>query len=498
MSRCWVSTFVVCMALSSYAYSLNLNDPIATESTSSWQKISADVSVCYIPDADRDGLSLIIDRGEYMDPIFLSYAQTQDRIGLSNFLKKCEKTWMEIEQAQQKRLGILVHGAASHDLIREWLDKMSIQKDLTMNSQPLEFFSPSRLQTVKAHEATNPHLILSYAFSFPDLKTVRDMRKLLAIELIQEMATRRLAHAGVQLVSSEMRQKDLLPTANWQIFLPVEEGSWSDVFQMTLEKMKEIRDLGFNMEELQISKKECLFRLQALQRGSSSDKWAAFKTQSFLQGLDDLSDQAFFEYAEPLLESITPVDIAIVMHECFAQDQMIVTYVSPYEVNASWLVEAQEILSFVVQENVQQTVLLQTQMDAPEMLFEHLPLSDTERGIIYKIFDTMARDNVIKLGLKRKTMEKKGKKIRNVHPLRLLGYVFGDPHLHHCMREISRSMFKWNGFIDGMKDRIDEEARNGNLLPYVPGFAAHLRVDEAKVRKYIEKRDWDGLARYLL
>ncbi len=131
-------------------------------------------------------------------------------------------------------------------------------------------------------------------------------------------------------------------------------------------------------------------------------------------------------------------------------------------------------------------------------LFQQLPLVDWEMKTIHKIISTMAEKNVFQLALEKKTLEKKGKKIRHVHPLRFIGYAFGDPHLARCMHEIRKSMFKWHSFVEGFGERMHEEYHRGNLNPYVPGFAAALKVDESKVYEHINKKDWEGLIKYLL
>jgi len=64
----------------------------------------------------------------------------------------------------------------------------------------------------------------------------------------------------------------------------------------------------------------------------------------------------------------------------------------------------------------------QTFQASGEDLFLALPIDDNEKKIISSIITTMAEKNVIKLGLMRRTLEKKGKRIHHVHPLRFLGY----------------------------------------------------------------------------
>ena len=110
----------------------------------------------------------------------------------------------------------------------------------------------------------------------------------------------------------------------------------------------------------------------------------------------------------------------------------------------------------------------------------------------------MAHNNPIKLGFKKKDLEKKGRKINHVHPIRFLGTVFSDPYLKGCMKDIRESYFKWHGFVDGYSVRMEEEHDKGNLLPYVNSFCQIVNGNPDQVRAFIMKRDWEGLMRYLV
>ncbi len=131
-------------------------------------------------------------------------------------------------------------------------------------------------------------------------------------------------------------------------------------------------------------------------------------------------------------------------------------------------------------------------------LFYQLPLVDWEMKTIHKIIDTMAEKNVFQLALEKSSMEKKGKKIRHVHPLRFVGYVYGDGHLKRCMHEIKKSYFKWHSFLDGFGEKMHEEYRANNLAQYVPGFSQSLGVNQDSVMQYINDKDWEGLLKFLL
>jgi len=131
-------------------------------------------------------------------------------------------------------------------------------------------------------------------------------------------------------------------------------------------------------------------------------------------------------------------------------------------------------------------------------MFNQLRLTDTDKRNIKKIVTTMADKNVFQLLLDKKSLEQKGKQIRPVHPMRFLGYICSDGHLRKCLHTISKNHFKWSSFVDGFKDRMKEEARKGELLPYVPGFAQTLNMDPNVVVNYINKSDYEGLMKHCI
>jgi hypothetical protein len=147
----------------------------------------------------------------------------------------------------------------------------------------------------------------------------------------------------------------------------------------------------------------------------------------------------------------------------------------------------------------EQLLCAQTLEDSPQMeVFLSLPLDDIEKRVINAMILTIAEKNVIKLGLMRKTIEKKGKRIHHVHPLRFIGYIFATPHLKTSMQKIRKSSFKWDGFIDGFSKKMKDESNNGNLIQYIPGFAEYLDVDFEECMHYVHKKDWEGLVKSLL
>ncbi len=130
--------------------------------------------------------------------------------------------------------------------------------------------------------------------------------------------------------------------------------------------------------------------------------------------------------------------------------------------------------------------------------YADLPLQYAEMRIIARILNSMAEKNVVRLLFEKKKLERDGKRIEHVHPLKFLGFVLGDQHLKGCLRSIKKNFFKWDNFIDGFSNRMKEELGKENLLLYVPDFARALHADPHEVSHYIHKHDWEGLVSSLL
>ena len=127
-----------------------------------------------------------------------------------------------------------------------------------------------------------------------------------------------------------------------------------------------------------------------------------------------------------------------------------------------------------------------------------LPFSEAEKGIVHKMIIDIAEHNIFELAFHRSEFIKRGEKIRHVHPLRFFGYIFADPQLKKNMTKISESFFKWNGFIDGFSEKIEDEANKNNLMKYLPGFAHHLGIDQDLLAPFIVKREWNKLILFLI
>lgn len=131
-------------------------------------------------------------------------------------------------------------------------------------------------------------------------------------------------------------------------------------------------------------------------------------------------------------------------------------------------------------------------------LYYQLSISESEKHLIEAIVNTIAEKNVFQLAFEKRGLEKKGKKVNGVHPLRFIGHIFSNPALKKAMRSIRKSSFKWDGFLDGYSKRMRLEYEHNNLFKYVVGFSEAVHANPEEVNHYIRKKDWEGLLIYLM
>lgn len=130
--------------------------------------------------------------------------------------------------------------------------------------------------------------------------------------------------------------------------------------------------------------------------------------------------------------------------------------------------------------------------------FQQLPLSSKEKEYIESIITTMAENNIFQLAFHKSSLEKKGKKIDHVHPLRFMGVILSSARLKDCTRTIKKSSFKWDALIDGFSRKMREQMRNNNVYPYVPGFAQTVGTTPERLMPYLQNGDYEGLVKSLL
>jgi hypothetical protein len=130
--------------------------------------------------------------------------------------------------------------------------------------------------------------------------------------------------------------------------------------------------------------------------------------------------------------------------------------------------------------------------------FKDLVCSDQDRSNIFEIITTIAENNKLTLLLKQSYLKNLGAQINHVHPLKFLATIFTSGRLKGCLYEIFDDYFKRGGFMDGLGSHLSQEADRGKIEPFLQDFAAEIKVPIEGMRPYFQKRDWEGLVRFLL
>lgn len=130
--------------------------------------------------------------------------------------------------------------------------------------------------------------------------------------------------------------------------------------------------------------------------------------------------------------------------------------------------------------------------------FYQLPLEDRERKLIHELIRTIAEKSIWGLLFKKREVEKLGKKVEVVHPMRFMGHILSEPKLRKWLKDIRHSSFKWDYFMNAFSDRMKEENAKNNVVPYVPGMAHLLHVEPSYIMSYIQDKDYIGLVKSFL
>lgn len=130
--------------------------------------------------------------------------------------------------------------------------------------------------------------------------------------------------------------------------------------------------------------------------------------------------------------------------------------------------------------------------------FKKLAITKKEKETITEIVHSLASTSVPKLLWKKRRLEKMGKKIEQVHPLRFIHHIVSSEAGKKELQLISKNFFKWSGFLDGFKRRMNEEYYKENLEIYLQGFCEDLSLEKHVFEKLIKNKDWEGFVKALL
>lgn len=353
-------------------------------------------------------------------------------------------------------------------------------------------------------------LSLSYSLPIGALNTVEDLRERWVAALFQSLV--------IQTFKGKMQNRAdhfsypeasaLTPAASFDLSFTTKQQHPLQLLSHVLTLCKEVREQGFTESQVTFAKeraKDFLSRLTTLDEREKNSILASYYEKQLQQGESFADFYYFLEKSPELIDSISAEELLQYGHAFLAEpNRSIALAYSSTDFNIGKEQIDQVMHTMKGEEPTISSSLLaladaQDQTaHAPADAYAQLPINEEEKKLIYKLLHTMAKDNVFQLLMEKKKLEKIGKKINSVHPLRFLGTVFTNQHLKECMHEIKKSGFKWDNFIDGISDRMKEESGRNNLVPYLKGFCTTLQVSYDDVMSYIKGGDFEGLVKYLM
>lgn len=124
---------------------------------------------------------------------------------------------------------------------------------------------------------------------------------------------------------------------------------------------------------------------------------------------------------------------------------------------------------------------------------------DSEKKIIAYVIHTLATASEFKLLGLRSDLNKTGKKIDHIHPLRQLLCVFTDPSIRSDFHKMSRRYLVWKNYAEKLTDVLSLEADKGNLTRLqIENFANTLSIASEPACSFLEKRKWRAFLDWLL
>jgi hypothetical protein len=414
---------------------------------------------------------------------------------LPYFVDYCRES---IHKQTECDIGIMVVGDFDLQGLEEFLKKgMGIfaARQGTMAPSPVAVLRQEALEGVSCS--------LRYATPKFQVKNDEDIKQLWVFYLLQAMSQDRF-HKALSFVNAEWifhpEPKYFLPGLQTSAKGKQKTGGEADeMLLVCLKAMQELKKDGFTKAELSNAKAKLQANLMSFYQSSPSENTLAdYYASHFSFGTTVPMYEAFMTSSLSLINDISMQDMAEALGKYFKDNSRTV------EIRvAQDFPQSNELIETLTKKglNDYRADGLMFDVDAQETqvdLYANLSITEGEAQLIYEIIDIMATHNLAKLLLKKSEMEKRGKKVHHVHPIRFLGTVFTNPYLKKCMAEIMDSFFKWDGFISGLSERLDEEYQKENILPYVPGFCQAVKANPDQVRFYIQKRKWEDLVIYLI
>jgi hypothetical protein len=127
------------------------------------------------------------------------------------------------------------------------------------------------------------------------------------------------------------------------------------------------------------------------------------------------------------------------------------------------------------------------------MHFYNLRLSKSDEEKIQGFIEDLSVKNYAQLLRSYTEINQRGEELKSVHPMRFIGHILSDSRSFEHLKMLKCTFLKYNKFISGFHQRMQEAAEKESLFLYAPGFAKHVNIECAVVIQAIKSKKYKDL-----
>ena len=399
-----------------------------------------------------------------------------------------------LQNEEEHEIAIVVVGPIDQTKIREFLKETST------------LFAPRMAPSPRPMLGLNPTdkiaVSIDYPLSLSELTTDQAIKKAWTLHLVQTLVQERIRkvvyEAGGEWVASKETKPLLPPPFTSFYFRQAPQTDPTQLLGRCLAAFQEIKRGGFSDVELCSAKallqKKLSLYAKPLSHLLLADYLAALVGKGFP------AFPLFMTLSEKMLkEEIEMPHVIEMLQSGFKDSDRMVTLTAPFVLNLT----EEQLLAFANQYKAD--AIAYSPQQGGQNSFNQLPLSKEEEEMIYELVYKLGNANKFsELWNNRVRLSEIGNKIRHIHPLRFLGVVYTYPELREAMIKIFGTTIIYNNFFygsaeqSGFSQKMTNEHKRGNLMPYLGGFSQLVQKNPDQIAEFLERENWIGLVEYVI
>ncbi|MBS0615284.1 MAG: hypothetical protein JSR58_01875 [Verrucomicrobia bacterium] len=271
-----------------------------------------------------------------------------------------------------------------------------------------------------------------------------------------------------------------------------------DVLTKLLIAVQEIKKEGFTIQEWNIAKAEMIKRVKAtLRLPPDSAVLATYFSENVASGITYWPSYPFFVSSSvQVLKDLPRSMVHQIAKSVIVDKERLIEYsgakISEGEIQNALMLYGADTFDLPVLEEQGNT------SDEALAPYNAIPVTEAEEKLVWELIDKLGNKSIVGLTFAAFEMNRLGDKVRHIHPLRFLGYIFSDPYLKKCMKKAFEKTLVRNEFVKGLSEKFHKEFAQDNVYQLVPGFCKKTGADPDEVNSFIQAYQWQSLVEYLI